>query len=344
VSPLTGQYSGSPIRQRGMTLVELMVAMVLGLIFIGGAVSLTLANRRSYSTNEGLSQVQEGGRTAFELLARDIRQAGISGCDNSGRIANVLDTTAGTEWWQAWFGIRGYGGAQASTGAAFGATRGDRVAGTDSIQTQGIQGLGLTVESHDPVAADLLINAGATDIVTGDVMIACDFDHATIFQVSSYDAGNVALTHNIGVAAPGNCSAGLGFPTVCTATGTAYAFVRNSLLGRFGATEWYIGRSGRATDSGRSLFRRRLGNGGVEVTEEVVADVTEMVITYRVGDADEFEAAPVLAAGDWADVNAVRIELTVNSADARVSTDASVNNGRLERSFTQVIALRNRVP
>lgn len=341
----SGQYRGSRSRhQRGMTLVELMVAMVLGLIFIGGAVSLTLANRRSYSTNEGLSQVQEGGRTAFELLARDIRQAGLTGCDNTNPIDNVLDTGAGTEWWQTWFGVRGYGGAQASTGAAFGAARGDRVAGTDSIQTQGIQGLGLTVESHDPAAAYLQINAGATDIEAGDVMIACDFNHAVIFQVSSYDAGNVALRHDIGVGSPGNCSTGLGSPTVCTAAGTAYAFLRNSLLGRFGATEWYIGRSGRATDSGRSLFRRRLGNGGVEVTEEVVADVTEMVITYRVGNEEEFAAATALAAGDWADVNAVRIEVTVNSADARVSTDATVNGGRLERSFTQVIALRNRVP
>src|SRR5690554_4826207 len=74
--------------QKGLTLVELMVAMVLGLVVIGGAISLTLANRQSYRTNEGLSQVQESARTAFELLARDLRQAGVSGCDNEGQVAN----------------------------------------------------------------------------------------------------------------------------------------------------------------------------------------------------------------------------------------------------------------
>lgn len=324
-------------RQQGVTLVELMVAMTLGLIVIGGAVSLTLANRRSYSTSEGLSQVQEGARTAFELLARDIRQAGISGCDNTGRIANVLNTGGG-EWWVNWFGMRGYDGGETSTGAAFGAARGNRVAGTDSIQTQGIQGMGVAVDSHDPATFTLTLNAAATDIATGDILIACDFDHATIFRATGYNAGSVAVTHNVGGAAPSNTTAALGFPA-----GAAHQFRRNSLVAHFGATEWYVGQSGRAADSGRSLFRLRTDQSGVNVIEEVVADVTDMQITYRMENEAGFVAATALGTGDWLRVNAVRIVLTVRSAEARLSTDAA-NEGRLERTFTQVIALRNRIP
>jgi type IV pilus assembly protein PilW len=335
----------TPSRQRGMTLVELMIAMVLGLIFIGGAIGLTLANKRSFNTNEGLSQVQEGSRTAFELLARDIRQAGLSGCDNTNRIANVIDTAGGTTWWQTWAGLQGYEGTQVSTAVAFGSARGERVADTDSVRTKGISGLGMSIESHDPATAELEINAASTEIVAGDVMIACDFDHAAIFQVSSYDAGDVALLHETAVAgiAPGNCSEGLGLPTVCTAAGTAYEFERNALVGRFAATEWYIGNSGRTTDSGRSLFRKRLVRGGLTATEEVVADVTDIQITYRVGNADDYVAADAVAVAAWANVNAVRIALTISSADARLSTDSAVNAGRLARSFTQVVTLRNRV-
>jgi hypothetical protein len=33
----------------------------------------------------------------------------------------------------------------------------------------------------------------------------------------------------------------------------------------------------------------------------------------------------------------------VRSADANVSTDTAVNDGRLERTFTYVVTLRNRV-
>lgn len=333
-----------PSGARGFTLVELMVAMVLGLMFIGAAVSLMIANRRSYSTNEGLSQVQESARSAFELLARDLRQAGISGCDNTGRIANVLDPGAGTEWWQEWFGLRGYDQTQTSTGVAVGTARGQRVAGTDTVQTQGIQGLGLTVDTHVPAVAMMGINAAATDITAGDVMMVCDFDHATIFQVTAYNPGTTTLTHAEGGGPPGNCSTGLGFPTVCTTVGSAYQFPRNALLARLAATEWYIGNSGRTADSGRSLFRRRLGIGAAEVTEEVVADVTDMQISYRAGDADTFVDASSLGTADWAEVNAVRIVLNLASADAQVSTDPGANDGRITREFTQIIALRNRIP
>ncbi len=46
----------------------------------------------------------ESARTAFELLARDVRQAGNNGCGNTNRIANVLKNSAG--WWTQWFGTR----------------------------------------------------------------------------------------------------------------------------------------------------------------------------------------------------------------------------------------------
>src|SRR5688572_13095418 len=83
----------------GLALIELMIAMLLGLVVMGGAVSLLMANKQSYRTNEALSQVQESARTAFELLSRDVRQAGVNGCVNNGRVANVLKPYAtGLAW------------------------------------------------------------------------------------------------------------------------------------------------------------------------------------------------------------------------------------------------------
>src|SRR5687768_1961532 len=102
-----------------------MVSMVLGLIIVGGATSLILANRQSYRTNEALSQVQESGRTAFELLARDVREAGMSGCDSNGRMANVLDTDDGIAWWQTWFGIAGYEGSEVNPAVPSSSTTAD---------------------------------------------------------------------------------------------------------------------------------------------------------------------------------------------------------------------------
>src|SRR6187399_2844810 len=126
---------------RGFTLVELMVSMVLGLLVVGSVIGVLLANKRSYGTNQGLSQVQESARTAYELLAHDIRQADGSGCGTAARTANVLN--GGATWWDTWFGLVAYDAAQTDPAVAIGTAVGDRVAGTDSIHVESLDGAGL---------------------------------------------------------------------------------------------------------------------------------------------------------------------------------------------------------
>ncbi|HTU62392.1 MAG TPA: prepilin-type N-terminal cleavage/methylation domain-containing protein [Polyangiales bacterium] len=329
--------------QRGFTLIELMISMVLGLVVIGAVLSVMLANKRTYRTSTAMSEVQESARSAFELMARDIRQSGATGCDNSGKVANVLN--AGALWWQPWFVIKGFDGTDADPAVAAGTNPGDRITGTDSLELQSIAGTGLAVKSHDTANAKITINAATTDFATGSVLMVCDFDHAVIFQASGYDTTNVAVVHGDGTGAPGNCSKGLGFPTDCgTATGNAYKFGANSQIAHFSATDWYIGNNGRPDEGGRSLYRQRLTGSGALVTEEIVAGVTDMQIRYRINGSDSFADASTLAAADWPNVNALTVTFTLNSADQRASTDDTVNSGRLQRSFTSLVTLRNRVP
>lgn len=321
--------------------------MVLGLVIIGGATSLILANRQSYRTNEALSQVQESARTAFELLARDVREAGISGCTNNNRMANVLDTRNGPLlWWQTWFGMAGYDDNQTSPAISFTDTMSPpRIAGTDSVILQGIQGLGLTVETHEATSSNFKINATTTDFVDDDVLIVCDFDHSVMVQVTNYNSSNVTVVHDTGngVSTPGNCSKGMGYPTDCNSTnGNEYIFGPNSQVARLSAVAWYIGNNNRPDEGGRSLYRIRLGAGAQLITEEVVAGVTNLQLTYREQGVNEFRTANNV--GNWMNVNAVLIELTVQSADRRVTTDVTVNTGRIERRFSNIVTLRNRVP
>lgn len=324
-------------RQQGMTLVELMVAMVLGLVVIAGAITLLLANRTSYRTSEGLSQLQEGARTAFEMMARDIRQAGVTGCDNAGNVANLL---VGSDWWRQWFIIRGYDSSQTDPAVTTGSALQNRVAGTDSIHLQGVAGQGVAMDTHTPASGTMLLrdNGG---FAAGTVLLACDFDHAAIFRAASYDAGSRTVTY---AEDADNCSLSLAMPA-CSAGN--YLYERNSLVGPLSAVAWYVGNNGRTEDSGRSLYRVRLGNDGNLVTEEVVSDIADMQILYRVDDAADFVDADDTSLGSaaaWERVNAVRITFTVDSADAGISTDRAANEGRLRRQFTQLITLRNRVP
>lgn len=73
-------------RQRGLTLVELMIGIVLGLLVISAVLYVFAGSRASYRHQESFSAVQESGRIALEVLARDIRMAGNPGCGNLGSI------------------------------------------------------------------------------------------------------------------------------------------------------------------------------------------------------------------------------------------------------------------
>lgn len=69
-------------RTAGFSLVELMIAMVLGILVMGAAFAIFMSNQNTYRANEGLNRIQESARTAVELISRDIRAAGGSACSN----------------------------------------------------------------------------------------------------------------------------------------------------------------------------------------------------------------------------------------------------------------------
>lgn len=66
----------------GVSLVELMVALVIGLIIMLGVVQIFTASHAASRLSEGASRVQENARFALEFLERDLRMAGHMGCVN----------------------------------------------------------------------------------------------------------------------------------------------------------------------------------------------------------------------------------------------------------------------
>ena len=63
-------------RQAGVTLVELMISLLLGLLIAIGLATLFAQNKRSFYQNEDLARLMEDGRFALQELARDIGMAG----------------------------------------------------------------------------------------------------------------------------------------------------------------------------------------------------------------------------------------------------------------------------
>jgi len=67
-----------------------MVGITLGLIIILGIGEVFVASRRGYSTQEGLSQVQQNGRFGLTMLARATDAAGDMGFNNSSGLVRDL--------------------------------------------------------------------------------------------------------------------------------------------------------------------------------------------------------------------------------------------------------------
>jgi type IV pilus assembly protein PilW len=75
-------YRNHSLRQSGMTIVELMVSLTIGLIILVALGQLFTTSRSAYMTEEGVARSQESGRFAMEFLTQDIRMAGFAGCSN----------------------------------------------------------------------------------------------------------------------------------------------------------------------------------------------------------------------------------------------------------------------
>lgn len=333
-----------PRRPGGFTLIELMIAMLLGLVVIAGVVSVFLAGQQAYRTNQALGEVQDGSRVAFEMLARDIRDAGLTGCNNNGRLANVLNNgpnAGGTDWWaNMGNAVRGYTTGQTDPAIAVGTTASPvtRVAGTDSLELIGAAGTGLSVAAAP--GASFKLNDSSSDLVTGDVILVCDPDHATLVQVTSYTPSTVTLVHNAGSSAsPGNCSGGMGYPTVCTTAGNTYQFGANSEIFKLGANDWFIGNSTNAI-SGRSLYRMNVlvtAGKPTATAQEMVPDVTDMKILYHQAGAPAYASATAIT--NWGQVDAAQVTLTIQGSNRRAGVDVKP----IQRSFTATTTVRNRV-
>ena len=83
-------------KQNGLTLIELMIAMLLGTLMILGATSMFTANKRVYKEVDYQGRLAENARFAMEIMIRDLRMTGFIGCAIQQDVVNDLDVRIGT--------------------------------------------------------------------------------------------------------------------------------------------------------------------------------------------------------------------------------------------------------
>lgn len=65
-------------RQSGLTLVEILVSISLGLLLLFGIGSIFVGSNQTYRVQEENARIQEAGRYALEIIGRNLRQAGFA--------------------------------------------------------------------------------------------------------------------------------------------------------------------------------------------------------------------------------------------------------------------------
>ena len=146
--------SGARVQlQRGFGLIELMIALVLGLLVMGAAFAVFQSNQATFRSNEGVNRIQESARVAFELMSRDIRAAGGSACST----ASVVETTDGNSLLYRDTPVTG-------TASEVTVTSGDDTS--------------YRVTNSDPSWVDIVVPAGMTDATdafkANDVLLLCN--------------------------------------------------------------------------------------------------------------------------------------------------------------------------
>lgn len=67
-------------RSKGFGLVEIMVALVLGLIVVAGIIQIFISTKATYQSQSTAARMQEDARFALSKLIQEIRMTGMYGC------------------------------------------------------------------------------------------------------------------------------------------------------------------------------------------------------------------------------------------------------------------------
>lgn len=65
------------LRQKGLSLIELMIALLLGSLLTIAATQLFLVNRQTENLQLGIAGIQDNGRFAFDFISRSLMEAGM---------------------------------------------------------------------------------------------------------------------------------------------------------------------------------------------------------------------------------------------------------------------------
>lgn len=342
------------LRQAGLSLVELMIAIALGLVLMTGVVQVFLSSKTVFTTQQGLSRIQETGRLGIEFLARDIRMASYYGCyrPNPNIAGNELqdgDMVISGLHGNFAEGIRGYDAIAdlpdgvASVGASIQPlTKG--IANVVVLRSANTTGLPIS-KANDSSGIFAYTPEGADDkgcfagMCVNSAVVVSDCFKARVFKVAV--APTMSGTDEVNFKHNGGWGGGV----IAT---------ENFTSGEIAPMNTIIYFLARGASGIPSLWQKT----NTETAVEILEGVEQMRITYATSENENYRLASALAATDWVKVNSVRIELVARSAENNIvespqpyslggvvinpTPDDGVEDRYLRQVFSSTVGIRSR--
>lgn len=361
------------LNQRGLSLVELMISITLGLVLMTGVVQMLVASMTVAGTQQGLSRIQETGRFATEFVGRDLRMAANYGC------LNVRDFTSDSAIKYKIFdgttyvagnglhrdmtvGMRGYNAS--STLAAdklpngiatdLGPTTSFTVkAGSDVLVIRGANERGILLQKANPSTATevygytkdgVVANGCVEGFCSGGFAVVSNCANGRVIKLSvapTVATNKVTLTHadSWDVSATGPVTDKYEDGTIYPVHTIVY-FVATSLLP-----------AGNTTPG----LWQRVDNG---TAVEVLQNVENMSIRYRPAQSGAVPIPAFVTAANvaqWEDINSVEIEFLVRGDNPKnleepqpytfrnVTTTPAAGDQYLRQVFKSTYTLRSKI-
>lgn len=326
-------------RQLGLSLVELMIAITLGLILTIAVVQVFLGTKVTFNNQQALSRIQEAGRLGIEFMSKELRMTSNTGFRGRGvEIVNKIGSPGVYQNYDEGFSlVDSAAGITPLAGTKIFIVRGVFTQNSSVVRASDNGSLKLIYETTE-AAGCAGGTTGYNGLCAGDDLIVSDYAKSITFHPTSLTVAGTDLTVSYSEGWGGNLIQNDEY------------FDYGARVSKISWVAYYIA----VGASGRPGLFHRINGQNVELLE----GVRDFKVAFALAsDPADFTYMSDSDSPDWGSFDtlaAVRLELLVESAtDQMVDTPQTYNFGgedvvatdrRIYQVFSTDIAARNFLP
>lgn len=349
-------------KQRGISLIELMISIVIGLFILAGVFELYFQSSRIEKVQQGYSRIQENARYVFARITDDISRAGYMGCIkfDPERIVNVLsdevDAAGNLYYFDSPMEVGNGTGRPISS---------DTNLGTDILTFRyASEASRIPLIERSLPTEDIVVDSSHpnyANINQYDVAIVSDCSRSSVFMVTNTPDNSGVISHATGVSNPG-AQSGSSQSNTSLDLGNSYGVTPGNDVAGGSVAYLYTGGTGGYRYS-VDTSQAAVAKGGVECTEDSLewcalyretnnslgateaSEIATGVSNFQIEAGWKDNAGNVyfgepLSSVDWSVVDRIKVTMSFNSID---QVPSSTGNKLAEREFSRTIMLRNQV-